>query len=56
MVLGNLNLLIQKLGYLTQTPYTQPQTSPTLPRRYLLADDGVTILTDDTGTQILFNE
>lgn len=54
-ILGNLNLRIAELGYLTQAPYVQPQTPPIVAPSALTADDG-TLLTGDDGFTILLND
>lgn len=54
-ILGNLNFLVARLGYLTQNPYIQPAVPPVPARRALTADDG-TVLTADDGTTILYSD
>lgn len=47
-ILGNLNLLIAQLGYLTQAPFVQPQVAP-VPAQKTLVSDGGLVLVDDAG-------
>lgn len=52
--IGNLNMLIARLGYLTQIPSVQPQTPPVPAQKQLTSDSGI-VLTDDSGTVILMD-
>ena len=55
MILGNFNMQIAKLGYLTQYPQVQPAALPPAPLSVLVSDSGI-VLTDDSGTVILMSD
>ena len=55
MILGNFNMQIAKLGYLTQYPQVQPAALPPAPLSVLVSDSGI-VLTDDSGRVILMSD
>ena len=54
-ILGNLNLLIARLGYLTQAPFVQPAIPPVPAQNILVSDSGI-VLTNDSGNVILTSD